>query len=87
MIDSINNFIDINVNQDKSLTINVNDSSLNSNYYEIEDLNVTENNFEYCSLHINIHSLPQKFDVLKNMLFRLQEVNVKLILFYSVKRI
>ena len=67
MVNNIKNVIDIKVNQDNSMSINVSDTCLNSVYCEIEDLSVEDNNFEYCSLHLNIHNLPKKFDILKNI--------------------
>ena len=78
MVNNMNNFIDISVNQDNTMSIKISDSSLNSIYCEIEDLSVGDNNYEYSSLHINIHSLPQKLDLLKMILLRLEEVNIKI---------
>ena len=78
MVSNTNNFFDIKVNQDNSMSVKVSDTCLISVYCDIEDLSVKDSNFEYCSLHLNIHSLPKKFDILKNILFRLQEVKVNI---------
>ncbi len=52
---------------------------VDSKLLEIEDIvtefrNVSE--FEYTSLHINIHSLPAKFDKLKTLLTRLNDISI-----------
>jgi exonuclease III len=50
------------------------------NYYELEDLehvSVREKN-EYRVMHLNIQSLPSKFDNLKIMLYRMQDIGKRL---------
>ena len=58
---------------------------IDSPYYEIEDLktnmnsdNSTENDFEYTSVHLNIQSLPAKFDRLKLLISELHEQRIDL---------
>jgi len=51
-----------------------------SEYYEIEEL-IKKHNFEkseYFCLHINIHSVADKFDNLKNLLSRFNDINIKI---------
>jgi hypothetical protein len=60
---------------------NTNDNPLElldikSDYYEINDINATiprGANFQYKTIHINIQSLPDKFDKLKLFLHRLKD--------------
>ena len=42
-------------------------------YYDLEELNNCMNDFKFCALHINIHSLVSKLDKLKNILCYIQE--------------
>ena len=48
---------------------------MTSRYFEIDELSDIASNvrYEFTALHINIHSLPSKFDQLQNMLDRLTE--------------
>ena len=53
--------------------------NLESKYYEIEDIPLSfsrDINYGYKSIHINIKSLPDKFDKLKLFLDRLLEVGL-----------
>ena len=81
MFDNIPDILDIKVNQDNSISVSMSNTSVSSNYLDIEQLNddnVCRMSFEYCSLHINIHSLPDKFQKLRNILSRLSDVNVNI---------
>jgi hypothetical protein len=61
---------------------NDNDSilAMDSKLFEIEDLKLLAQNknyqFRYAALHLNIHSLPEKHDQLKNMLTRLNDISM-----------
>ena len=53
--------------------------NINSKYYQIDEINAsTPNNidFRHKSIHINIRSLPGKFDKLKLFVHRLKEMNI-----------
>ena len=68
------------VNNVKHAGVNLNVTIADSNYFEIEQLVDTVQNtctFEYLSLHINIHSVKDKFDQLKSILLRLKDVNLR----------
>ena len=78
---SQSNDIDITVNDDNSVTLIAPNLVINSNYSEIEDLveiRESRHNFQYRSLHINIHSIPCKFELLKDMIARLEAVNLEI---------
>ena len=54
--------------------------SIDSPYVNIEDINdMLPNNTQYIykSLHINIHSIPDKIDQLKEFLIQFQETNIQ----------
>jgi hypothetical protein len=54
--------------------------SIDSPYLYIEDIPnciPNDNNFLYRSLHINIHSIPDKIDKLKDMLFQFQDIQIE----------
>ena len=58
---------------------------IDSLYCEIDSIKeslTTCSNAKYCTLHVNIHSLPSKFEQLKDLIYRLSEcgVNVQFIL-------
>ena len=66
------------ISQD-ALKLTIGGKSCNmSTYSEIEELGkVTQyKTFEFCALHINIHSIPDKFDELKGILARLYEAGI-----------
>ena len=53
--------------------------STDSTYCDLTDLSlVTEHftNYRYCAFHLNIHSLPSKFDQLKYIIQELKENNI-----------
>ena len=73
--------VDITVNEDNSVCLTVPNLSINSVYSEIEQLATvreSRHNFQYRCLHINIHSIPCKFELLKNIISRLQDINIDL---------
>jgi len=57
-----------------------------SQYYELDQLSLNntnhpnnqKNNFDYSTLHLNIHSLPAKIDNLKGLISELHEQNVEI---------
>ena len=51
-----------------------------SEFCEIETLKLprASEDFGFCCMHINIHSLPDKFDKLSNIINRLRDVDVKI---------
>ena len=74
------NYTDFNydVSQD-TLKLTIEGKPCNtSTYSEIEELDkyIQSKTFEFCALHINIHSVPDKFDVLKSILDRLGGVGI-----------
>jgi hypothetical protein len=53
---------------------------VNSSYCSVDDINTPEilmSDYKYCAIHLNIHSLPSKFDQLKDMIVRLNDNKVK----------
>ena len=75
------NDINIKVNENNSVTLIAPNLTINSEYSEIEDLVTimeTRNKFKYRSLHINIHSIPSKFEALSNLLSRLEESKMEI---------
>ena len=80
------NFADLNYNVSQdAFTLTMEGKRYNaSTYSEIEELGkyIQHKTFEFCALHINIHSVPDKFDNLKCILARLQDggINVDFIL-------
>ena len=57
------------------------ESNIDSLYYGIDDLHkcdVVKRNHNICSMHLNIRSLPDKFDKLKLFLSQLDNVNVNI---------
>ena len=54
--------------------------NVNSSYCSVEDINTSEilmSDYKYCAIHLNIHSLPSKFDQLKDMVVRLNDNKIK----------
>ncbi len=47
---------------------------VDSPYCVVDDISLT--NYKYCALHLNIHSLPSKFDELKNLLANLEDKKI-----------
>ena len=70
------NNVNVSSNE-RILQLSLHGEGINCAYCEIEDIvKTTVNEHEFCSLHINIHSLPAKFDQLKNILARLRDLNI-----------
>ncbi len=68
--------MDSNIGQDASP---IRDIDLDSNYTEVQDLEIHDPDiYKYKSMHLNIHSLPAKYDELKLLLHSLQEKRIKL---------
>lgn len=66
---------------DNALTNVLDDMNLSSEYYEIHQLGELPSighKYKYCSLHLNIHSLPGKFDNLLVLLSKLRDLNIKI---------
>jgi hypothetical protein len=59
---------------------------ITSQYYELDQLSLNntnhpndqKNNFDYSTLHLNIHSLPAKIDNLKGLISELHEQNIEI---------
>ena len=54
--------------------------NVNSSYCSVDDINTPEilmSDYKYCAIHLNIHSLPSKFDQLKDMIVRLNDNKIK----------
>jgi hypothetical protein len=74
------------INQLSQATTNENDHpsqlfNIDSKYYDIDDIhcNLPKNtNYKFTALHLNIHSLPAKFDQLNTLLSRLRQSNIQL---------
>ena len=52
---------------------------MNCTYYDIYDSHKIGNNnlgYKYTAIHLNIHSLPSKYDQLRNMLSELKDKNI-----------
>jgi len=84
-------YMDLNTYLNKYITEEVIDNPLNlhnidSPYYDLDTLNsniqnvcntnTKSSNYEYAALHLNIQSLPAKFDKLKLLLSELQEQHI-----------
>ena len=57
------------------------ESNIDSLYYDIDDLHkcdVLKHNYNICSMHLNIRSLPEKFDKLKLLLTQLDNININI---------
>jgi hypothetical protein len=72
----INKYINLNNNNENPLD-NV---PMECNYYDVNNIKPTSDGYryQYTSMHINIHSLPAKFDSLKLILSILQNNNIQL---------
>ena len=71
--------IDDIANQDNPLVDTLSDMIPISEYYEIEQLankKDSSNNSRYFCLHINIHSIPEKFDNLKTLITLFRDINI-----------
>ncbi len=72
----INKYLDDFNDNDDHLASNV--INTNCELYDIEELSghLHSNDSKYAALHLNIHSLPAKFDQLKTILARLEDVSI-----------
>ena len=67
------------LNEQMEIHNNTNIPEINSKSYEVDELKhlIRPNeNMEYTAIHINIHSIPAKFDKLKILLSSLQHINI-----------
>ena len=78
---TLNNIIDSYFEKDEADFNILSESNIDSLYYGIDDLHkcdVVKRNHYICSMHLNIRSLPGKFDKLKLLLSQLDNVNVNI---------
>ena len=78
---TLNNIIDSYFEKDEADFNILNESNIDSLYYGIDDLHkcdVVKRSHNICSMHLNIRSLPDKFDKLKLLLSQLDNVNVNI---------
>ena len=78
---TLNNIIDSYFEKDEADFDILSESNIDSLYYGIDDLHkcdVVKRNHNICSMHLNILSLPRKFDKLKLLLSQLDNVNVNI---------
>ena len=79
---TLNNIIDSYFEKDEAdFNILSESNPIDSLYYGIDDLHkcdVVKRNHNICSMHLNIRSLPGKFDKLKLLLSQLDNVNVNI---------
>ena len=78
---TLNNIIDSYFEKDEADFNILNESNIDSLYYGIDDLykcDVIKRNHNICRMHLNIRSLPDKFDKLKLLLSQLDNVNVNI---------
>ena len=78
---TLNNIIDSYFEKDEADFNILSESNIDSLYYGIDDLHkcdVVKRNHNICSMHLNIRSLPGKFDKLKLLLSQLDNVNVNI---------
>ena len=78
---TLNNIIDSYFEKDEADFNILNESNIDSLYYGLDDLHkcdVIKRNHSICSMHLNIRSLPDKFDKLKLLLSQLDNVNVNI---------
>ena len=78
---TLNNIIDSYFEKDEADFNILSESNIDSLYYGIDDLqkcDVVKRNHNICSMHLNIRSLPGKFDKLKLLLSQLDNVNVNI---------
>ena len=67
------------LNEQMEIHNNTNIPEINSKSYEVDELKhlIRPNeNMEYTAIHINIHSIPAKFDKLKILLSSLHHINI-----------
>ena len=78
MFDNGETMVNVNVNQDRSIDVDLPNFSVNSVYCEIEEVsNITlDTKYEFNTMHLNIHSLPDKFLKLKDILARLFDCGI-----------
>ena len=78
---TLTNIIDSYFEKDEADFNILNESNIDSLYYGIDDLHkcdLIKRNHNICSMHLNICSLPDKFDKLKLLLSQLDNVNVNI---------
>ena len=78
---TLNDIIDSYFETDEADFNILSESNIDSLYYGIDDLqkcDVVKRNHNICSMHLNIRSLPDKFDKLKLLLSQLDNVNVNI---------
>ena len=78
---TLNDIIDSYFETDEADFNILSESNIDSLYYGIDDLHkcdVVKRNHNICSMHLNIRSLPDKFDKLKLLLSQLDNVNVNI---------
>ncbi len=64
---------------DNTLSKTIDTLISNCKYYEIDEIKkVTNLNFKYTAIHINIHSLPSKFDQLVTLLDNFQNIGISI---------
>ena len=69
---------------DNPLTIH----NIKSSYYYLDKLSIDDESneeYEYTCAHINIQSVPAKFEKLKYLISEFQEQNIDIDLYYSAK--
>lgn len=77
-LEYVPDYINVSLGSDNAIDVTVHENTVRSKYYELEQLSDEKlnNSYGYCSLHINIHSLPDKYDQLKSLLTGLKDVNI-----------
>ncbi len=64
-----------------SESVKYSEIQFDSKYYDLENLNkskIGNNNLEYKGIHINIHSLPSKFEQLKEPITNIGDLGIQL---------
>ena len=64
---------------DGEVTDHIWNMNMNCTYYDIDDIHKVGNNnhgYKYTTIHLNIHSLPSKYDQIRNMLSELKDKNI-----------
>ena len=81
---TLNTIIDSYFDKDETYINIVSESNIDSLYYDIDDLQKCDvlHNFNICSMHLNIRSLPDKFDEIKLLLTQLDNININKYRFY-----
>lgn len=67
---------------DKTFEINIksytNNDCISSPYLDIDNINIKQTQNQFACVHLNIQSLPSKFDDLKNLIQTLSKYNIEL---------